>query len=64
MPCCFVLLTSGARVDPQDLLLGSLRLLLALPPDVLLPLSNRLASGLLILIQVDTLEPMWWHEPL
>lgn len=36
----------------QDLLLRSLKLLLALPPDVVLPLSNRLASGLLILIQV------------
>ncbi len=36
----------------QALLLQSLRLLLSLPPDVVLPLSNRLASGLLILIQV------------
>lgn len=36
----------------QALLLQSLKLLLSLPADVVLPLSNRLASGLLILIQV------------
>ncbi|CAM9744818.1 unnamed protein product, partial [Ectocarpus sp. 8 AP-2014] len=35
------------------MLLQSLKLLLSLPPDVVLPLSNRLASGLLILIQAN-----------
>ncbi|CAN0034927.1 unnamed protein product, partial [Ectocarpus fasciculatus] len=41
------------REDMGALLLQSLKLLLSLPPDVVLPLSNRLASGLLILIQAN-----------
>lgn len=40
------------RLRSKELLLRSLRLLLALPAELVLPLSNRLASGLLILIQV------------
>ena len=40
-------------VGRQELLLQSLKLLLSLPANVVVPLSNRLASGLLILIQVS-----------
>ncbi|CAM9924459.1 unnamed protein product, partial [Ascophyllum nodosum] len=41
------------REDMGALLLRSLKLLLSLPPNFVLPLSNRLASGLLILIQAN-----------
>eukprot|EP00904_Undaria_pinnatifida_P009432 jgi/Undpi1/5619/HiC_scaffold_2.g00894.m1 len=41
------------REDMAELLLQSLKLLLSLPANVVVPLSNRLASGLLILIQAN-----------